>query len=139
MSRANQTLGTNSPANMFADTQLHAAQPAKNGRQAPLTQDGESWHIKLPGVYQTSFNASAYQDPDANRVTLSIIADEQLQQIAKQLDDHLLKRELFEAEGVLSHCAARIVLKRRYTSPGFVGQTCSTQSTYWPERLRAGM
>ena len=92
MSRANQTLGTNSPANMFADTQLHAAQPAKNGRQAPLTQDGESWHIKLPGVYQTSFNASAYQDPDANRVTLSITADEQLQQIAKQLDDHLLKQ-----------------------------------------------
>ena len=77
---------------MFADIQLHAAQPAKNGRQAPLTQDGESWHIKLPGVYQTSFNASAYQDPDANRVTLSITADEQLQQIAKQLDEHLLKQ-----------------------------------------------
>ena len=74
---------------MFADTQLHAAQPAKNGKQAPLTQDGESWYLKFPGVYQTSFNASAYQDPDANRVTLSITADGELQQIAKQMDDYL--------------------------------------------------
>ena len=77
---------------MFADIQLHAAQVAKNGKQAPLTQDGESWYIRLPGVYRTSFNASAFQDPDANRVTLSITADEALQLFAKEIDEFLLKR-----------------------------------------------
>ena len=76
----------------FADVQLHAAQPAKNGKQAPLTRDGESWNITLPGTYQTSFNATAFQDPDANRVTLSITADEALQQIAKNVDQFLLEK-----------------------------------------------
>ena len=76
----------------FADIQLHAAQPAKNGKQAPLTRDGESWNLTFPGTYQTSFNASAFQDPDANRVTLSITADEALQQIAKNVDQFLLEK-----------------------------------------------
>ena len=76
----------------FADVQLHAAQPAKNGKQAPLTRDGESWNLTFPGTYQTSFNATAFQDPDANRVTLSITADEGLQQFAKNIDQFLLER-----------------------------------------------
>ena len=76
---------------MFADIQLHAAQSAKNGKQAALTQDGESWNIKFPGSYTTSFNASAFQDPDANRVTLSINADEDLRELALNIDAYLLK------------------------------------------------
>ena len=76
----------------FADVQLHAAQPSKNGKQAPLTRDGESWYITLPGSYSTSFNATAFQDPEANRVTLSITADEGLQQIAKDIDQCLLEK-----------------------------------------------
>ena len=76
----------------FADVQLHAAQPAKNGKQAPLTRDGESWNLTLPGTYQTSFNATAFQDPDANRVTLSITADEALQRLAKNVDQFLLEK-----------------------------------------------
>ena len=77
---------------LFDDVQLHAAQPAKNGKQAPLTHDGESWNLTFPGTYQTSFNASAFQDPEANRVTRSITADEGLQQLAKKLDEFLLEK-----------------------------------------------
>ena len=76
----------------FADAQLHAAQPAKNGKQEPLTRDGESWLITLPGSYTTGFNATAFQDPEANRVTLSITADEDLQQIAKDIDHCLVEK-----------------------------------------------
>ena len=75
----------------FADIQVHAAQAAKNGKQAALTQDGEGWYIKFPGSYTTSFNASAFQDAEANRVTLSINADETLQKLAKEIDGFLLK------------------------------------------------
>ena len=69
---------------MFADIQVHAAQAAKNGKQAAITQDGEGWYIKFAGSYTTSFNASAFQDAEANRVTLSINADETLQNLAKR-------------------------------------------------------
>ena len=77
---------------MFSDVQLHAAQPAKNGKSAPLTHDGENWNMTFPGTYQTAFNATAFQDPDANRVTLSINADEQLQELAKKIDQFLLEK-----------------------------------------------
>jgi len=76
---------------MFADIQVHAAQAAKNGKQAAITQDGEGWYIKFAGSYTTSFNASAFQDAEANRVTLSINADETLQNLAKEIDGFLLK------------------------------------------------
>lgn len=79
-------------AQMFSDVHLHAAQAAKNGKAAPLTHDGENWNMTFPGAYTTNFDATAFQDPTANRVTLSINADGQLQELAEKIDQFLLEK-----------------------------------------------